>query len=77
MAKTKEVDELSEPILDEVSTGPSETNSGDITIEKYFQLHEPTIDVYVKAYAEDRFRGIMKSKGSWKEAIQLLREGEK
>jgi len=76
MAKTKEAEELSEPIIDEVSTGPSEIDSGDINIEKYFQLHEPAIDVYVKAYAEDRFRGIMKSKGSWKEAIRLLREGE-
>jgi hypothetical protein len=52
-------------------------DSGEITIGKYFQLHDPNFNVYQRAYAEARFRGIMKSKESWEDAIHTLMEGEK
>lgn len=56
---------------------PPVENVEEMTIEKYFQLHEPEISPYLRAYAENRFHGIMKSKGSWKEAITTMMEGKK
>ena len=69
MAKVK-----AEPLDGE--SPPVETTE-EITIEKYFQLYEPETSPYLRAYAENRFHGIMKSKGSWKEAITTMMEGEK
>lgn len=56
---------------------PPVEGEGEIVIEKYFQLYEPETHPYLRAYAESRFHGIMKSKGSWKDAITTLMEGEK
>ena len=51
-----------------------EVVSGDITIAKFFELYATGTDKYVRAYSEDRFRGIMKSKESWKAVLNLMED---
>lgn len=55
----------------------SEQKSKQISIAKYLQIYGSEIHPYSRAYAEARFRGIIKSKGSWDEAIKKLMEGDK
>lgn len=55
----------------------SERKSVEISINKYLQLYAPEIHPYTRAYVEQRFRGIMKSKGSWDEAIKKHMEGDR
>jgi len=51
-----------------------EVVSGDITIAKFFDLYDAGADKYIRAYSEDRFRGIMKSKESWKAVLNLMED---
>jgi len=36
-----------------------------VTIQKYFQLRDPPIHKYSRAYLSEQFRGIMKSRDEW------------
>lgn len=68
-----EFDSVESPAI-EVSTRKSPV---EITVGKYFQLYRASADKYMRVYAEERFRGIIKSKDSWDETINKFMEGER
>lgn len=78
MSRSKVTEVGDEASVDEsvIESKPGE-QSGELTIGKYFQLYGSGIGVYQRAYAEERFRGIMKSKESWEATIHTFMEGEK
>jgi hypothetical protein len=41
-----------------------------IPISRYFDLHRSDYTVYIRAYMEHRFRGIMDTEESWEVAIR-------
>lgn len=55
----------------------SEPKSGEISIQKYFQLYVSGLHLYYKAYLGGQFRGIMKTKEAWKEELKQIMEGKK
>lgn len=75
MAKTTEKASKTED--SKKSGNLSEPKSEEISVAKYLQLYGSEIHPYTRAYAEERFRGIMKSKRSWDEAIKRLMEGDR
>lgn len=44
---------------------------------KYFELFEPGMHPYTRAYVEERFRGKIKTRTEWAKAIKSLMEGNK
>lgn len=56
----------------------SASKSVEITFEKYVQLHFRGINKYTRSYVGERFRGILKTKKGWDEALsQYTMEGNK
>jgi len=49
----------------------------EMNVKKYLQLYGSEIHEYTKAYMEQWFRGIIKSKGSWETTINKFMEGGK
>jgi len=42
----------------------------EISLEKYFQLEEPPIHIYTRAYVGAQFRGIIKTTSEWNEEMK-------
>lgn len=49
----------------------------EITFEKYVQLHQSGLNKYTRSYVGARFRGILKTKKGWDEALSQYMEGNK
>ncbi len=55
----------------------SELKSGEISIQKYFQLHNSGVHIYDKAYLGEQFCRINKTKEAWDAELKNIMEGKK
>jgi len=70
VVKTKKPAVKKSPIL-------SEQKSGEISIQKYFQLYNSSVHIYDKAYLGEQFRCINKTKEAWDAELKNIMEGKK
>ena len=61
----------------DITKVPEKIGTKEISIKKYFQLHNSGVHQYSRAYLEVQFRGIMKTKESWDKEIKKIMEGDK
>jgi hypothetical protein len=48
-----------------------------IPFDKYVDLHAEGMDVYVRSYVRERFRGILKTREDWVKKLSQYMEGNK
>lgn len=46
-----------------------------VAIQKYFQLKDPRIHEYSRAYLSEQFRGILKSEDEWAKELEEYTRG--
>lgn len=74
---TKKVTKETTAVVESKSGNLSEPKSVGLSIKKYLQLYGSEIHKYTRAYFEQQFRGILKSKEAWDEEINKIMEGKR
>lgn len=60
----------------EPKAAKSDVAQAKIPIWKYFQLKDPPIHEYTRAYLSEEFRGILKIEEDWAEELEKYTRGE-
>lgn len=80
MIRRTEVESESKVVKSEVESEPkvakSDMTKAKIPIWKYFQLKDPPIHKYTRAYLSETYRGILKIEEDWAKELEKYTRGE-